>query len=75
MTNSITFGTLQKNGVLTNVKEVKQSVFAGCPFTIFLPSHYREDGTCKCSNKEHRKLMIREWEYTKKDFKNIPLID
>ena len=75
MNNLITFGTLQKDGTLTNIEIISQSILKGCPFTIFDPSHYREDGSCKCSNKKHRKMMIKHWDYTKKDFKDIPLID
>lgn len=72
---NIQFGTLQKDGTVTNIRMLSQSSIGNCPFKIFVPSHYRENGTCKCSNKEHRKMMIKEWEYKKSDFKNIPLID
>ena len=44
-----------------------------CPFFIMVPEHYREDGTCKCDDPEHRRMMIREWGYAVDDFKNIPL--
>ena len=44
-----------------------------CRFVIFDPSHYRDDGSCKCDDKAERKRMIRDWEYTKDDFKGIPL--
>jgi len=43
-----------------------------CTFFIMVPEHYREDGTCKCDDAEHRKEM-RKWGYTKKHFKDIPL--
>lgn len=75
MENLVTFGTLQRDGTLTNVKRIKQSTFGNCPFTIFMPNHYREDGSCKCSNTEHRKMMIKKWGYKTKDFKNTPLVD
>jgi hypothetical protein len=38
-----------------------------------LPSHYRDDGSCKCDDAAERATMIREWGYTKKDFAKIPL--
>ena len=75
MNNLVTFGTLQPNGQLTGVRQIKQSTFDNCPFTIFAIEHYRENGSCKCSNKEHRAFMIKNWGYTKGSFKNIPLID
>jgi hypothetical protein len=73
--HKVTFGTLNENGTLSNVRLIKQADIGKCPFFIFMPDHYREDGTCKCSNAEHRKMMIKEWGYKKSQFKNIPLID
>ncbi len=70
-----TFGTLNKDGSLSDVRVMDQSRFADCPFTIFVPEHYRPERGCLCSNAKHRKMMIKQWEYTRKDFKNIPLID
>jgi hypothetical protein len=67
-----TFGTLTENG-LTDVREIKQSDLQRCTFTILVADHYREDGSCKCNDKAHRAMMIKEWEYTQEDFKGIPL--
>lgn len=75
MDNIIQYGTLNKDGALTNARTMKQSTIGNCPFYIFLPDHYREDGTCKCSNAKHRKMMIKEWDYSKANFINISLID
>ena len=75
MNNKITFGKLQNDGMLMDVKMISQSDIVKCPFLIFMPDHYREDGTCKCSNAEHRKMMIKEWGYKKSNFKNIVLVD
>ena len=75
MDNTIKFGTLREDGTLENERTLKQSVIGNCPFFIFVPEHYHSDGTCKCSNAEHREMMIREWDYTARDFKNIPLVD
>lgn len=52
---------------------MKHSDLRKCPFTILVPDHYRADGTCKCNDAEHRKMMIREWGYKPKDFADIPL--
>jgi hypothetical protein len=67
-----TFGTLTKNG-LVNVREIKQSDLMKCRFAIFVAEHYREDGSCKCDDAEHRKFMIEEWEYDEDSFDGIAL--
>ena len=67
--NLITFGTLQSDGTLTNVKMIPQSQFLNCPFCIMVPEHFREDGSCKCNDPEHRKYMMKNWGYTKTSFK------
>lgn len=54
---------------------MKQSDMLKCKFAIMVPEHYRSDGSCKCNNAEHRKMMIREWEYTEKDFEDIELLE
>ena len=71
--HKIKFGTLQTNGELTNIRYIKQSDIGKCKFFILDPKHYREDGSCKCDDAEHRKMMIKEWGYKKSSFKNIPL--
>lgn len=70
--NTIQFGTLHEDGTLTDTRELKQSTIGSCPFYIFMPEHYHEDGSCKCNNAEHRRMMIKEWGYSKRDFRNIP---
>lgn len=75
MEHKIQFGTLHPDGSLTNTRILNQSAIGNCPFFIFMPEHYRDDSTCKCSNTEHRVMMIKEWGYSKRDFRNIPLVD
>lgn len=55
------------------IRRIKQSDMRKCPFFIMMMEHYRDDGSCKCDDAEHRKYMIKNWEYTEKDFKDIPL--
>ena len=55
------------------IRILKQADLAKCRFCIFDPSHYREDGTCKCDDPEHRKMIIKNWGYKKSHFKGIPL--
>jgi hypothetical protein len=52
---------------------MKHSDIFKCPFAIMMPEHYREDGSCKCSDAEHRKMMVKKWGYKTKQFKDIPL--
>jgi hypothetical protein len=67
--HKVQFGTLDPTGLLTNIRFIKQSDILKCPHIIMDPSHYREDGTCKCDDPAEQKKMIKEWGYTKKDFK------
>ena len=71
--HEIEFGTLTKEGTLVNTRMIKQSDIGRCRFFILVPEHYREDGSCKCNDSEHRKMMIQEWRYKIKDFKNVPI--
>ena len=54
---------------------MRQADMLKCKFAIMVPEHYRKDGSCKCNDAEHRKMMIAEWDYDEKDFKDIPLKD
>ena len=69
----VTFAKLERDGSTSEIKVIKNSDIQKCPFVIFAPEHYREDGSCKCDDPEHRKMMIREWGYKERHFKNIPL--
>ena len=50
------------------VKILKYSDIERCPFSIMVPEHYRDDGTCKCDDPEHQKEMIENWGYEHSDF-------
>ena len=72
--HEVKFGTLQIVGGEVkeiNVRMMKQSTFANCPFYIFDPSHYREDGSCKCDDPEVQKELIKYAGYKKSDFKKV----
>jgi hypothetical protein len=76
MEHKIKFCTLvNDNGHLveTNIRYVKQSDIAKCPFCIMVPEHYHDDGTCKCSDAEYRKTVMKKWGYTKRDFIRVGL--
>lgn len=70
----ITFGTLQADGNLTNITRMEKSVFANCPFTIFIPEHYETNGSCKCHDPIYRKTVMKAWGYKAKDFKKKGLV-
>lgn len=57
------------------IQTLHYSDIGRCPHLIIVPEHYRADGTCKCSNAEHRAMMIREWEYEESHFAGVPLVD
>lgn len=44
-----------------------------CPHFILVGDHYREDGSCKCDDAQHRQYMIDNWDYSQDDFDGIPL--
>lgn len=67
--HKIQFSTLHSDGTVTNVRDIKQADMGKCPFYIMVPEHYRGDGSCKCDDPEHQKMMIKEWGYHKRDFR------
>ena len=67
MTNEIEFGTLHPDGNLTNVRLIKHSDIGRCPHVIMVPTHYRDDGSCKCDDPQEQAMMIREWGYSRAD--------
>ena len=66
--HKIQFGTLQPDGTLTNRRAIKQTDVMACQFSILMPEHYRENGSCRCDDPDHRKMMIATWGYSAKDF-------
>ncbi len=60
--HKITFGTLEPDGTLSNVRLIKQSDIAKCPHFIMVPRHYREDGTCKCNDASES--VMAAWGYS-----------
>ena len=76
MSNDVIFSRVDINtGVVTDVRTIQRGAILACPHVIMAAEHYREDGSCKCSNAEHRAMMIAEWEYSEADFDGIALTD
>jgi hypothetical protein len=71
--DSVMFGKLNPSGQLTNVRNISREDIGKCKFFILSPDHYRDDGSCKCNDREHRAMMIRDWGYTEEHFEGIPL--
>ena len=57
----IIFGTLTEGAGLTNVRTITRSDIRACPFRILMLSHYRADGSCRCTDASHTEML--EWEY------------
>ena len=71
--HKITFGELTPAG-LVNTRQIKQSDIMKCPFAILVADHYREDGSCKCSNVAER-IRMAKGGYNAECFQDIPLKD
>lgn len=66
--DGVTFEEMGRDGELRNVRVIKRSDIGACPHIIMVPSHYRDDGSCKCDDPAEQAMMIREWDYTPADF-------
>lgn len=58
----VEFGELHEDGGYKHVRTISQSDIVACPHTILTPSHYRDDGSCRCNDEQH--VEMREWGYT-----------
>jgi hypothetical protein len=58
--NGITFGTLNRDGKLTNVRVIKQSQVMNCPRFILVPEHYKKNGTCLCFDADEISRILAE---------------
>ena len=60
--DTITFSTLQNDGVEVFNRKLKRESILACPFTIFVPEHYRDDESCRCNDPDHWEMV--GWGYT-----------
>ena len=65
---TIVFSTFTSDGEETNRREIAQVSIQTCPHAILVADHYRDNGTCKCDDKDEQAMMIKKWGYSKKDF-------
>ena len=61
----IHFGVLHTDGRVTDERVLRKGTILACSHLILDPSHYREDGTCRCDDPTHTEMA--EWEYEWKD--------
>lgn len=47
MDDGIVFNRMDSEGHVTHIKTLSREVIGRCPTLIFLPEHYRDDGTCR----------------------------
>jgi hypothetical protein len=58
----VEFGNLDpETGEYKHLLTLPQAAMQACPHFIMVPEHYREDGTCKCNDPEHKEM--EEWGY------------
>jgi hypothetical protein len=67
------FGKFHPDGTETGVRVIEQGAIQRCRFLIMIPDHYRDDGSCKCDDAEHRAYLIARCGYTDASFDGIPL--
>ena len=58
----------------TEVREIDQARLLECPFFIMVSEHYNGDGSCKCREASEQRKMLRDWGYTRRDFKRAGIV-
>jgi hypothetical protein len=69
--NGITFGTLTRDGTLTNTRVIKQSDIAKCPRFMLVPEHYKANGTCLCKDPDEIARILAERQIRRVKYENI----
>lgn len=54
--SNVTFATLGPEGLQT-VRVLPLEAVMRCPHVILLPSHYREDGSCRCNEPDYPEMQ------------------
>ena len=60
---TIRFGTLHPDGSVSDEREIKKSDVRACPHLIMVPEHYRDDGSCRCDDPEHKEMVKAGYEW------------
>lgn len=69
--DGITFGTLNRDGTLTNVMVLKYANIMRCPRSIMVPEHYKADGTCLCKDPDEIARILAERQIRRMKYENI----
>lgn len=69
--NGITFGTLTRDGTLTNIRVLKHLDITGCPRSIWTPEHYKANGTCLCKDPDEIARILAERQIRRVKYENI----
>lgn len=69
--SGITFGTLTRDGTLTNIRVIKHSDIMRCPRSIWAPDHYKASGTCLCNDPDEIARVLAERQIRRVKYENI----
>ena len=69
--DGITFGTLSRDGTLTNVMVLKYANIMRCPRSIMVPDHYKRDGICLCKDHDEIARILTERQIRRVKYENI----
>ena len=69
--HEIEFGTIGPDGLIGNVRMIKQSDIAKCPLFILVPEHYKADGTCLCFDPDEKARIRAERETRREKYMNV----
>ena len=67
----VEFGTLNRDGTVTNVRIIKQSDIRKCPSFIMVPEHYKADGTCLCFDPDEQARILAERQSRRVKYMNV----
>jgi hypothetical protein len=56
----ISFGTLNRDGTVTNTRLIKQAQIIKCPRFILVADHYKANGTCLCFDPDAKARVLAE---------------
>ena len=69
--HEIEFGTIGPDGLIGNVRMIKQSDIMKCPLFIMVPEHYKTDGTCMCFDVAAQEKILAERQSRRVKYMNV----
>lgn len=55
------------------VKMITAETIRKCPYLIFAPDHYKQDGSCLCFDKDHQEKLRKEREIRSNKYKQVAM--